>query len=400
MMRNQRRRILELWREVGLARWLGLTAVLVYCVACATNPKKPGVLKGALATTPPQSTPGMLVSTGFRGAVQPLGSIAYDGFTLPVVAPDGRHFAVQSTDGATVKSRLAVANAPIPPSRITQYRIEEHGLSRLVESDAGLLLGRGASFAGCLCEGPRNGGARAIGVMPWGRLEVEWLVDDGRVNAFASLGSDGTLAWSSRDVVGGAWSLTIRIDGASDDAVIAPPEGASWVFPVAVSRHCVCALLLRDGVASFAKFDPSNATTLQDAPTLTRISDRMDLQLASQMFAPQQGLDAVTPTGELLYFDPTRRAITAWNPQGGKCSAFSGQPMALCFVDRMRVAVLSGTEVRLRSLSDEQEPGTRLMDTIAVPRRLPSPDGRQGILFVAPHEQTLRLAILRPSPAP
>ncbi len=389
MMRNRRRRILEqtIVAVVGFAS----------CVSCTANPKKQGVLRDALTTTPPQATGSALASTGVRGAVQPLGSIPYDGFTLPVIAPDGRHFAVQGTGGATISARLASPQAPLPRSQITQYRIEANGLLKVAESEPGLLLGRGASFAGCLCEGPRPGGGRAIGVLPWGENEVEWIVDDGRANAFASLAPDATLAWCARDAVGGAWSLAIRMESASDDLVIPPPEGGSWLYPVAVSRHCVCALLLRDGVASFAQFDPSDAPSTRRTPTLSQVSDRMDIQLASQMFAPQQGLDALTPGGEVLYFNPATRAIAAWNPKDGNRVSFPGQPIAICFFDRARIAALSGDEVRLRSVDNDHEPGVRLIDGVAVPRRLPGTDGRQGILFVAPEAQSLRLSILRPS---
>lgn len=398
-MQQRRTRILDDARMIRMISMpVGVLALLAVALSCAPHAKKPGILKDALASSAPTAVQASAVSTGLRGAVQTLGSIPYDGFTLPVVSPDGRHFAIQSSSNASVKTRLAMPNASVPNARIATYRIESNGLSRISESEAGVLLGRGASFAGCLCEGPRPGGARALGVLPWGKSEVEWIVDDGRTNAFASLAPDATLAWSTREAIGGAWSLAIRIEGVEEDILIAPPEGGAWLFPVAVHRTCVCAVHLRDGVASFATFDPTNTASLHSPPTLTRISDRIDMYAASQMFAPQQGLDAITLTGDVLFFDPTVRAIVAWNPSSGKLVSFPGQPMALSCIDSMHVAALSGTSVRIRTMGDDQGTGTQLVESVAVPRRLPSADGQNGVLLVAPEGQTLRLAALRPLP--
>ena len=401
MMRSRPRRILDTDRTHARHLSFGLRLGLSFCallfalpIGCAPSTKNAGALKAALAAAP-QSTPVQSVPSAIRGQIQALGSIPYDGFTLPIVCPDGRHFAVQLGDNIDFRIRLAQTGAAVPRARVATYRIEPSGLLRLSESDDGILLGRGASFAGCVCENPRPSGARAIGILLWGKSEPEWIVDDGRTNAFASLAPDATLAWSSRDAAGGAWSLCIRVEGNEDDIIIPAPDGASWIFPVAVNRSCVCAVLLRDGVASFACIDPSDPKAASMPPALFRISDRVDARIAFQMFSPQQGLDAVSPSGQILFFDPTSRGVRSWDPKTGAFAQLKGRSLAVSFTDPTHFAALLGGEVRVQSMADGTDVGTKLLDSVAVPRRLPSQSGAQGVLLVAPEGRTLRLAALR-----
>ena len=90
-----------------------------------------------------------------------LGTVETDGFTLPVISPNGRFLAVQTGDPPDMATALARPGQRAPrASRIALYRLDDRGIVRLGETASGLVLGRAADDAGVLIESPRPDGAR------------------------------------------------------------------------------------------------------------------------------------------------------------------------------------------------------------------------------------------------
>lgn len=151
------------------------------------------------------------LNSAVRVGVMPIGSVAYDGLTLPLVSPDGRFVAVQTGTAPTWEQLVAADGSGVPgDARIEVHEIVEgegapgRASLRPVPMDpqmpAGLLLGRGVTDAGFLVEQPQPDGARWIGLCAWSTGSVRWLVRDGHVNSHAVFTSDGHLLASRREV--------------------------------------------------------------------------------------------------------------------------------------------------------------------------------------------------------
>jgi hypothetical protein len=192
--------------------------------------------------------------------VRPLGFIPFDSVTLPLVAMRSvegrREYVLAAQVGATPTWPALLADgtpedssqprglqivafrasADAGPSGRDRRSLEaiawQTGLSR------GLLLGRSCDERGFLVEWPRHDGSRWIGRVDWSTGAEEWLADSrATVNAFATLGPDGSLAYSRRnthraDSAAPAFELVVRSAGGSAESerVLALP-GVSLVFP-------------------------------------------------------------------------------------------------------------------------------------------------------------------------
>jgi hypothetical protein len=350
------------------------------------------------APGPRGSIVGSAVSIDFR----PLGRVATDGFTLPVPSPDGRLLAVQTGAAPDLATMLARPGQRAPlASRVATYRVDATGLVRLGESDTGLVLGRHADAKGVLVESPRPDGSRWIGRLGWDAREVEWLVQDGRVNAFASFGADGSLAYSSRETSTRRFDLVVRRDGQSSRL---SGEGArSYLYPTFdASGSRVFAMCLRDGVLEFASVDPASDESMRQTLTRAFVSDRATDETAAQMLAPQGVRDGVDGKDWLVYH-PWLGTLVRWNESAG-LRALPGGVTARAATTADAEVVLVGGRVRARTaLADAttvaREPGTIVYDELAVPRALADIDGAPAVLLVVPDAQAkapgLRLVLAR-----
>src|SRR6185503_18951506 len=115
---------------------------------------------------------------------------------------------------------------------------DRHPPVRAFRIDEPLILGRSADMQGFLVESPRQDGSRWIGKATWDSGEITWLVQDDYVNAFASLGPGGQLAWSRRAKVGDHFDLVVRDE--SGEWTL-PADGTDWAMPSwsATGQHIV-----------------------------------------------------------------------------------------------------------------------------------------------------------------
>lgn len=396
---------------------LGAAAALMALAACAgpareapgpaaaerpTPVQRPERVSDVPAPGSPSGTP--LIDSALRIDLRPLGSVATDGFTLPVLSPNGRFLAVQTGTPPDAATALARPGQRIPrASRIALYRVDARGIARLGETDGGFVLGRSADDTGFLIESPRPDGSRWLGRIAWGTdastksYEPEWLVQDGQVNAFGALGPDGALAYATRGRSDGHFDLLVRRGGTtmrlSGDGL------RSYTHPTfSADGSRVFMMVLRDGILELGSVDPTSEDAMQQSLVRAFISDRADDATAAQMVTPQGTRDGVDGR-DLLFFHPTLGSIARWNDVDG-LRGIGGGAMAMTRVDERRIAVLDGGRVRIRGANLDaagaaREPGAVILEQVAVPRLLGTIEDRPAILLIAPEAGGVRLLIAR-----
>jgi len=167
-----------------------------------------------------------------RAEVLACGAIPYDNFTLPIVSPDGSYIATQT--GKTPEMNAVLARPGAQPPIGTRVQIHEMSFGpqappRVTTIGQPALLGRSCDQDGFLIESIRANGARWIGKVSWTTGDIEWLVNDDRVNAFASLGPDGRLAWCRRVENAPYFELLVRH---KSEPWVVDAFGGDWLYPM------------------------------------------------------------------------------------------------------------------------------------------------------------------------
>ncbi len=199
-------------------------------------------------------------------AVRPLGTIPFDDDTLPLVSPNGEYIATQNGLPPKPEAIFGSDFAQVPStSRVEIYSLASGPTSSpvlTVTVNEAVLLGRGVDDEGFLVESPRPDGTRWIGKAAWETGRVTWLVnDDVSVNAFATLGPGGALAWSRRPIQGEGWSLVVRIN---DQEWTLPSSDGDWLVPTFSGRgYGLFSMLLRDGALDAIHMDAADAATMR-----------------------------------------------------------------------------------------------------------------------------------------
>ena len=273
-----------------------------------------------------------------RMTLTPVTQMPWDGQTLPLVSPDGRKMAVQTSGTATWAERIG---DPLGPEGFTS-RMEAVSLAAdtpglpLSRLDGPWVLGRGASDEGYLVERPRNDGGRDIALQRWsGSLVL--VVQDDWCNAFATVARDGTLAWSRRDPEGGDWQLVCRRDGVT--RVLDATPGSSWLMPVFGGDGTgMFAFRLEGGslVVAWLPFaaDGMPAADATRAPAMVAVvSLKANLSWLARALAPVSGLAASPPTRErVAFWMPDAGRMALWAP-GGSVEQLNEGSFAATVVD-------------------------------------------------------------------
>jgi hypothetical protein len=346
-----------------------------------------------------------------------LGTVETDGFTLPVISPNGRFLAVQTGDPPDMATALARPGQRAPrASRIALYRLDERGIVRLGETASGLVLGRAADDAGVLIESPRPDGARWIGRIRWGTprgsegYEPEWLVQDGRVNAFATLGPSGALAYATRDVRERAFDVVVRTEGGT--LRVGGDGFRSHLYPaLSPDGTMLYAFAVRDGVAELVVADLAELAAVGasagESPAIRRIelSDRADDAVVAQMATPQGQFDSFEGTGAsagsgYLFFHPEAGSIVRATPEGAPVP-LRIRCLAWARLDAQHAMALADGRVVLETASMAAEPGEAavVLPQLAIPRSIRAPDGRPAMLLFAPERGKARLTRVTLAPA-
>lgn len=359
------------------------------------------------APVPGRVQPAPVGDAAVRLDLRNLGLVPTDGFTLPILSPSGRFMAVQTGTPPDAATALARPGQQIPrASRIALYRLDVGGITRLGETEAGLVLGRSADERGFLVESPRPDGARWIGRIRWGTeggtggYEPEWLVQDGAVNAFAALGPNGELAYARREIGDRLFDLVVRREQGT--ARLSSDGMRSALFPsFSADGSRVFALILRDGILEIGSMDPTSDLSMSQGLSRIFISDRANDATAAQMATPQgtrEGADG----RDHLFFHPVLGSIARWNEAAG-LRGVPGGALALARVDDRRTATLDGGRVRIRTDLDGDADsaagaiptGVEIFDRIAVPRSLGAIDGQPSLLLIAPEPPGVQIWLAR-----
>lgn len=245
----------------------------------------------------------------------PLGQVAYDGLTLPLVSPDGRWLAAQVGSPPSDAAILGLPGAPMPAdAKILIYDLTARPLSLVAEvREPGLRLGRSADTTGFLVESPAPDGTRRLGLVSWRSAEVRWIVSDDWSNAHAILLNDGAIAYSRRPIASGEKhnsQLVVRTREGGE-SVFADPM-VDLVFPAAAADPAVLAVLGADDAGRAV------AITLQreNAQSLRR-TGQLDLGPGGLPIAYQAIVGAQPAPTDAAADDPMRSVVLMFNPLAG-----------------------------------------------------------------------------------
>lgn len=192
-------------------------------------------------STPHNTPAGDTKTNRVIAGVRPLGSVPNDNMTLPLVSPDLRRVVTQTGASPTPETLLARPEASVPvATRLEVYTLDmrndidgkkgetRHAPVRAFRIEEPAILGRSCDAKGFLIESPREDGSRWIGRASWDTGEITWLVQDDSVNAFASLGPGGQLAWARRAKTTDHFELVVRNDSGEWSV---PAGGEDRVMP-------------------------------------------------------------------------------------------------------------------------------------------------------------------------
>lgn len=235
-------------QSIIAAVWIAFPIALVACVSEQTTLPRgipyarqaPFGAVGSLANPSDSNS-----SSHVRLAVKPLGDLPYDGQTLPLIDPTGRFAATLQGPPTPWPTLLAESGADVTSTSTIVIFTLEPAISpgAAAQLSPGVVLGRSADAAGFLVERPMDDGARWIGKVSWQTGQVDWLVADEHLNAHATLGPGGELAWSRLRIGSSTREIVIR-----PDAAVAAAErrfslpGESCVYPCMTSNRTLAEL--------------------------------------------------------------------------------------------------------------------------------------------------------------
>lgn len=343
----------------------------------------------AQGSSPYQSNTSYVVA-----GVAPLGSVAWNGRSIPLARPSGGYIAVQS--GAVTPWSLALAEqnaGTLPPTSICIYRIVAQELSDrpvLMEQhwidDVGI-LGRVADDWGFLIEAPQPDGARWIGKVNWETGNVAWLIKDNNVNALASMAPDGRLVWCRRPVNRSSFELVAELPGSG--IATAPQNNGTWLMPS----------WSRDGSIVCAFYLTSNSELGVVALDTSRGPERFGSPLASRLLidnaVPTDAYDAVigipypgAPDGSprFLFYHPglAFRRVCMFDPFVEGIIYYKSMTGAGGWYDASTVLVCSSNHIYLQSADAGSKPNELLTGPyLAIPTSPPD----QPYLLLAPSER-------------
>ena len=270
--------------------------------------------------------------------------IEYNGSTLPLFTfADGGYIATQ-VGPIPGKAIVDASSGSCPPgTRVRIHRVGEGMETTLIhESGDGLLLGRNSDGSGFLVERPSGNGGRAIGKMDWRTGRTEWLVDDGRVNAFGWLASDGTLLFSTRAVGQERFELAFR---RPDGTIRRVSESLpfSWLFPTSVRGGTgVYCIRMGDGYADMTYSEFTEHPPYIETTHSRRMSNRVDTSRVVQMASTLSG-GAGRSEGAVSWYSYELGRVMTWTQETNEVEMLpEGSYAATAFRDRYNWLVTSG----------------------------------------------------------
>jgi hypothetical protein len=326
---------------------------------------------------------GSSVSLRVRSAVMPLGSVPYNGFSLPLISPDGRFVATQTGAPPDWAVTLAEPNARPPvDSSIEIYRIDTRNVAiaerqppqRVALVSMPAVLGRSADSTGFLIESPRDDGSRSIGHVLWETGAVRWLVQDDSVNAFGALSRNGALAWSRRAADDQHFDLVIREPGGEEWTV--PGAGGDWLMPIWSSvGDGLFAVHLEEHRMRICYGVSADARAFRASLRDFLITASADRTASFQTFSSQGATDGIAwgSTPQIMLFHPALSRMVIWQPlQPRDRAATQLNALSLAALQQTADAAIITTrdELVLQSLIQKRA-AIMLVKGLWIPRRTP-----------------------------
>lgn len=390
---------------------LASVLVAVCVVSCktteiTTSPRRTG---SSESPTPLNKPAGVSQSSWVRTAIVPLGAVTYDGASLPLVSPDGRFIATQTGIAPTWPTITADAQAEFPLlTRIEVYELDRResvGESSrrapqlLYSLTEPALLGRSCDGSGFLIESPRENGSRWIGHVSWTTGDTLWLIDDDRVNAFASVGPGGQLAWSRRAVEAEHFDLVIRH---GDTLWEQPAAEGDWLMPAWSGRSDgLFCLRLENGVLELAFAIAGSSDAFRQSLHTYTLGPDSSVSTAYQTLAGHITVpDApMPPRDQLLYDHPLLSRVALWRPMAGAGRTAMylnpGSFMAM-LIDDDTALVATENELLRQRLSNARDKA-KLLDGAHAIRSTPASDWE--FVLLSPEEGQIGVLGLRLLPA-
>lgn len=260
-------------------------------------------------------------SLAFTGEIWTIGAVDWDSSILPLVSPDGRFIASSVGSAPSSAARLALPGNVIPGD--TSVEVWEilggyAGLRSIKRLPPSLLLGDSADDEGFLVESPQADGSRWIGKVDWRTGDLRWLVKNEEVNAFATLGTRGRLAWCSRPVDREHFDLTVRFPEGTQFKLLG--RGAEWLLPQWSTRSAMLYAwrLTTTGQLSLVALDGESPATIAGEAKQIAImagANRFDPFRATSNRHNVHGLPAPF-VEEIVFYDPANHCMAVWMPTG------------------------------------------------------------------------------------
>lgn len=418
------------------------TFLLVACAlvgGCVVDEPRTEALRRERDAAPPTLPSDPIASPVISGttasrvavAIESLGTVEYDGLSVPLVSPDGRFVAAQSVPAPPREQRLAIdvprpsvagSNSTVSIGPLTPGVGGLRPVLEVFDLEAPMLLGRDTSTDGVLVESPRPDGSRWIGLAQWptdgndADARVTWLVRDRVIAAHAIFADGGALLYSRRKIGQDRFDLVLQArDG--ERRTLSMPD-ASLVYPLMAPdlRHATCLALGDRGAIALLLIDLSTGGN----GALGRVVRRFDLtssggmEGAAQIVAASQstvhGLsrsDALSETSPAatepllgpIFFHPamdrcaaidaTRRRLVALAPES-VAAVDAGDGRALCSTPDGLVLWTPGPQAGRGTV-------TRVLSEDYLPRRAASND-RPFVLFAPTRRSPTTLRIFGMAP--
>lgn len=337
-----------------------------------------------------------------RAEVLPLSSVPYDNMTLPLVSPDARYVATEIGVAPKWSSILAEPSAELPiATRVEVYRIHPGdttvpSATEAVASRRGpILLGRSVSQQGFLVEAPQADDSRWIGMMSWQTGDVDWLVAGKAVNAFASLGPGGRLAWSRRATDGEHFELVLRHN---QHEMVVPADGGDWLMPQwSGTGDGLFVLRLEQQRLMAGHADASDLATFDLSWQSIPLTDNATVFTAFQTLAGHISVaDIGTPqTQQLSLYHPKLRQAVLWRPftiSDQRIVTFEPTAMQVMSIPASPLALVTTEKELLRQMIGAQT-GIPVVKGLWMPRRTPAAPWSYTLL--APAEGRIGLTALQ-----
>jgi hypothetical protein len=379
--------------------------VIAACLASCTTTTTPVSSRGGIADEPvaPLNKPaGVSQSSWVRTSSVALGFVPFDGASLPLVSPDGRFIATQTGIAPTWSTTIADEQAVVPGmTRIEVYELDRRaGASDSSRRPPRLmyalgepaLLGRSCDSHGFLIESPRENGSRWIGHVEWWSGDTLWLIDDDQVNAFASVGPDGRLAWSRRAIDAPHFDLVVR----HGDAIWEQPAaGGDWLMPAwSLRGDGLFCLRLEAGVLAIAFANAGSSEAFRQSLKMYILGPDASVSTAYQTLAGQITMpDGPAPLRDQLVYDhPALGRAAIWRPMAGTgrtAMYLNPDSFMAALIDDDTALVATEKELIRQRLSNDRDK-TGLVDGAHAIRTTPSnefeftllspQEGRVGVL--------------------